>query len=391
MDGPRLADSVQNHPWVTRNGEDPLLSAEENCATLVDPPTDAEMDNAITGNMVHLLAVMKAVKSFKKLLSRKRPQIMESILGRDSRLVAPPHSIRGGSRSQETHDRRPLDRVLVTEGVHRDVDVDDEGKRIPHGLDKIPRDPSPPTPKKRGKEAPTRADSNDKQQKEKDSHPVHDDDPSRHRSLPGSRSRTFSQEDHAKGHAHDPLTDTLFLDLSSAGEDANPDDHPSHVVSESPPAVEMNIYEQAYQDEMKRILERQGQDASMYLNRRVDHREDLRSHRNILDSSKQAVKDKFTEFANKDHNHGGSQALASLVKQAQAHRAAKSGSRGEDDDNGEEEEEEEAPLTSPFAAVAARKAAERANDSTQAKAASGSASGVPGGFPSTEETPQSSE
>lgn len=48
----------QKHPWVTKGGSDPLLSAEENCSDLVDTPTKAEMDNAITGNMSQLLIVV---------------------------------------------------------------------------------------------------------------------------------------------------------------------------------------------------------------------------------------------------------------------------------------------------------------------------------------------
>jgi [calcium/calmodulin-dependent protein kinase] kinase len=46
------------HPWVTKNGEDPLLSKEENCADMVDTPTEEEMNRAITGNMKHLLVVV---------------------------------------------------------------------------------------------------------------------------------------------------------------------------------------------------------------------------------------------------------------------------------------------------------------------------------------------
>ena len=53
----RLID-LQEHPWVTRRGADPLLSAEENTADLVEPPTEEEMNQAITGNLSNLIAVV---------------------------------------------------------------------------------------------------------------------------------------------------------------------------------------------------------------------------------------------------------------------------------------------------------------------------------------------
>lgn len=48
----------QEHPWVTKQGSDPLLSEAENTKKLIDPPTDAEMERAITGNVGNLLTVV---------------------------------------------------------------------------------------------------------------------------------------------------------------------------------------------------------------------------------------------------------------------------------------------------------------------------------------------
>lgn len=45
---------------MTKRGTDPLLSAEENTATILEPPTEEEMNSAITKNMGHLLAVVSA-------------------------------------------------------------------------------------------------------------------------------------------------------------------------------------------------------------------------------------------------------------------------------------------------------------------------------------------
>lgn len=43
---------------MTKRGTDPLLSAAENTATILEPPTEEEMNSAITKNMGHLLVVV---------------------------------------------------------------------------------------------------------------------------------------------------------------------------------------------------------------------------------------------------------------------------------------------------------------------------------------------
>nr|OQO16473.1 hypothetical protein B0A51_17578 [Rachicladosporium sp. CCFEE 5018] len=139
-------DEMRGHDWITNNGEDPLLSVDENCADQVEPFTEIEINQAITGNTSNLMSIMGATTS---------------------------------------------------------------------------------------------------------------------------RAFTLPADDNAKGYAHHPLLDTAFLNIGADAE--QPDgygssDHP--VVSESPPTVDMNIYEQAYQEETKRILEAQGQQPAMHLNRR---------------------------------------------------------------------------------------------------------------------------
>ena len=49
----------KEHPWVTKQGTDPLLSAEENTAHLVEPPSEEEMNRAITGNLSNLILVVR--------------------------------------------------------------------------------------------------------------------------------------------------------------------------------------------------------------------------------------------------------------------------------------------------------------------------------------------
>ena len=51
---------LQEHPWVTRGGTDPLLSTEENCCDPVDPPNPLELNHAFTRKMSHLICVVRS-------------------------------------------------------------------------------------------------------------------------------------------------------------------------------------------------------------------------------------------------------------------------------------------------------------------------------------------
>lgn len=322
---------TQQHPWVTKNGEDPLLSAEENCAQLVEPPTETEMDHAITGNMGGVVVVMKAVRKFKELLSRKRPH--EGFLGRESRMVAPPHSVHNLSRSVDTHERRPVEGILAVEGLHRDMDVDQAVEDTAVDIDVLTMSPEP-----RGRSQHQSAESGehtDLQQSHHDSthaspRNLHEN-PQEHQERISSlaKSRTFPLDDHAKGHAHDPLTDTLFLSIGPSAEVPIESDDTVHpVVSESPGAVDGNIYEQAYQEEMQRILDDRGKSAALHLTRRVDHVESIRAHPNILSSSLERIRGpaQRAQHILADKMRGGaSGGFAALVKQARAGVGAMSG------------------------------------------------------------------
>ncbi|EMC97172.1 hypothetical protein BAUCODRAFT_69308 [Baudoinia panamericana UAMH 10762] len=324
-------EGLRQHPWVTKDGTDPLLSAEENCADLIEPPTEAEMNQAITGNMAYLMTVMRAVKRFKQAVNRKHPDRVEGIFGRQSRLVAPPTAMDPReSRSTDAHDRRPMETILVTAGVHRDVDVDDEMNRLPHDLDRMHTKPATvDIDQLTSNNMSGETEGLSKQRHESNVHRHHPStSPEAHRHTTMTRAFTLPEDDHAKGHAHDPLTDTLFLGLNqpATSDDATntnptPEINEPLIVSESPPAVELNIYEQAYQEEMQRIMERRGGEAgSMYLTRRVEHRADLRSHSSILDAPAAAArrgKEKLAQLFG--------DGLASVVKQAKQRKDREEG------------------------------------------------------------------
>lgn len=49
---------MQVHPWVTKDGLDPLLPEEENTAEIVSLPTEEEMESAITRSIGKLIVVV---------------------------------------------------------------------------------------------------------------------------------------------------------------------------------------------------------------------------------------------------------------------------------------------------------------------------------------------
>ncbi|GAB7362342.1 hypothetical protein MBLNU230_g2668t1 [Neophaeotheca triangularis] len=318
-------DGMREHPWVTKRGQDPLLSSAENCADIIEPPSQDEMDNAITGNMAHILVVMKAVKRFKKLLTSKRPQLMEAHFGRDRRIVNPPDDLRDlkpnhqvrQSRSTDADDRRPIDRVLVTEGVHRDYPLSDNLEKEPPGLNALatlssrPADDSDSDEKQRG---PSLAEDGLQMKQmpgESDARFMQRIETMKHKPFPSAPSPSDTddvqeqaaaivrrREAYAKGHAHDILSDTLFLDIGPDPGHAGPepDSTDTPIISESPSAVDENVYEQAYQEEMRRILEERGRSATLYINRRVEHREDIKRHANVVINKSRDFRDRGVAF-----------------------------------------------------------------------------------------------
>lgn len=262
---------------------------------------------------------MKAVNKFKKLVANKRPPIMSSILGEDGspRFSQPPLAMQGDvhnwthplrSKSVTTFDRHPVEGTLAVEGIHRDMDMlqdpevttpdvkEDETtkstlappKSREGGRSKAISSPPPFSPDK----APDRAlqlqlsklstDTDDEEQylAFRPKHPPNDSD----------RARSYDEVGR-RGHARDPLQDHLYLYIgpstfSGAGSNAdrratfspNGEEDFVPVVSESPGAADIDIYETAYRDEIERIGQRrkeEGKDEeepTVYLTRRVDAR-----------------------------------------------------------------------------------------------------------------------
>lgn len=331
---------------MSMNGTDPLLARDENVAAIVEP-TDEEVDAAITGNMGHLVTVVsaflcvpragvarikknhvagsersirsrarspalfrrrsvgdsadrgqvRAVKRFKQLLFRRRPERLEGILGSASRIVQPPLSMRPSglrkSKSQDADDRRPIEGALAAEGVHHNIEIDNNVRRIPQGVDRVPYEKPGFRPTiSTSRSHPTRSGmtstpSSPQLASIPDFKVVHENmshrpAPSKSISIPtGGAASSAPSTPVGKGHAHDPLQDTLFLDIGT-GDDNAPPGANAHIVSESPGAVDINVYETAYREEVDRILARQQDSPStpgagavrrptLYLTRRIEN------------------------------------------------------------------------------------------------------------------------
>jgi [calcium/calmodulin-dependent protein kinase] kinase len=200
---------------------------------------------------------MKAVNRFKSIVEKKRPRLMDSILGGQSRMVQPPLRIRNEppaplhkSKSLDAEDRRSLERVLVTEGVHRKIEV-------PEDLDGLPAKVSTTTITPINE--PVKADTSKRQKSEADT----------------------ARRNTGRGHAHDPMQDHVFIDIGPGGgnDDSQEGLTRTLTISESPGAVDHDVFAQAYKDTVEEILEqhqRKGTQPSLYMTRRVEHEESIR-------------------------------------------------------------------------------------------------------------------
>ncbi|KAF5879248.1 putative calcium calmodulin-dependent protein kinase kinase protein [Botrytis fragariae] len=267
-------DEIREHPWVTNNGTDPLLPKEENIANLVEPPSEIEVNHAITAKMRGLLAVMKAVKKFKSKMEQRRPNAISETLGKGIRVLHPSigmteqkESALHRSKSSDLEDRRLVEAALAAEGVHHDGTYPsaDGPRTMASRMDSsstIVVDEEPIVKKVQSRSI-AKTDSSNSIEK---------------------RPEFREQQSGDKGHAHDPLDEQpLYLGIGAGvGEDGDPLNEPvQELIAESPTAADFNIYDTAYQQEVDRIRAVQGHAATVYLTRRVDHKKEYKADRHM--------------------------------------------------------------------------------------------------------------
>ena len=216
------------------------------------------------------------------------------------------------SKSQDTHDRRPIDRALTTEGVHREFQIDNSNRKTPHGMNDMSylrpgfrresrKSSANNTPTTSTPSTPKHIDSFD-------GTAVHENTSNRPTlsqpiPIPGTAFASGpSTPSIGKGHAHNPLEDTLFLNIGTGG-DYEPDPDVSCIVSESPSNVDLDVYETAYEEEVQRILaQRKDQYTNrrpiLYLTRRVENLNSIRDADCIFDEGRD-TKGAFKTFVQK--------------------------------------------------------------------------------------------
>lgn len=228
---------------------------------------------------------MKAVQKFKTLLVRKRPELFAGILGSATRMVQPPLSMSrfGRSKTDDTDDRHPVEAALTSEGVHRDIPISYDLKRLPEDQDHA--EPSI-LPKWADRLNPWGTKSPPEQ--------TLDPEPS------GTGTPTLGHQNEPtlntnKGHAHNPLEDTLILGINTSTSPTTTVETPLNpgefsLVSESPSAVDINVYEKAYQEEIERLTREKldvklgnGKPSTLFLTRRVENNKEIRSNEHVTD------------------------------------------------------------------------------------------------------------
>ncbi|GAN07657.1 hypothetical protein MAM1_0170d07159 [Mucor ambiguus] len=60
-----LMQDIRNHAWVTNNGQEPMVSEEDNCHSILSEITDEDIWGAIT-SVRHIFTVVQAVAKFKR-------------------------------------------------------------------------------------------------------------------------------------------------------------------------------------------------------------------------------------------------------------------------------------------------------------------------------------
>lgn len=221
-------------------------------------------------------------------------------------------SILRKSKSQDTDNRRPVESALATEGVHHEIRIDDQNRKTPARMDSM----AYVKPGFRG-EAPRKRQisrglsaSSPNSPGLPDTKVIHDNmsfrpPPSQSTALPGVITNSGpSTPTLGKGHAHDPLEDTLFLNIGT-GEDSVPQPEEGCIVSESPSNVDMNVYEAAYEEEVQRIIAQrkdQYRRPTLYLTRRVENVKSIRDSDCIFDEGqdlRRDIKGSFKSFVTK--------------------------------------------------------------------------------------------
>ncbi|KAI0202270.1 kinase-like domain-containing protein [Astrocystis sublimbata] len=205
---------IRNHAWVTKHGEDTLLSEEENCSEFLVTPNELEVNHAFTRKMDHLICVMRAIQRFKSLTSSSRAttprivQVHKPLMAKELK-ADPPSSL---PTSQETHEAA---------GPTREKSVAEEAADLVR---------------------------------------------QRRAYLQLGQNQQHDATELEQGEEHrtpNSSKSSLFLGIGTGGDDDfRSPEMPSDVVSESPTGLDFDVYSHAFETEIKRIRSTKKKDRS---------------------------------------------------------------------------------------------------------------------------------
>ncbi|KAL7912994.1 kinase-like protein [Trichoderma velutinum] len=254
---------LREHPWVTKEGTDALLSTEENCANPVEPPNELELSRAFTRKMNHLLCVMKAIHRFRCLLSASRRR----------RGISPPTS--------EQEGRKPTG-IAITNPSIADI------------------------------------------------------------AALITQQKSILASEAGEGKTKDQETSTSdqeppFLGIGTGARDAfATDEKTPDVVSDSPTAVDFNVYDRAYEEAIKEHTKpNQAGNPILYLTKHIKEKDYFKKLENLVDeaavspSPLKAVKENSKRLLDPLPLHPGNR-LADLVSKIKVSDAPENSSKTRD-------------------------------------------------------------
>ncbi|KGQ00952.1 CAMKK/CAMKK-META protein kinase [Paracoccidioides lutzii Pb01] len=123
---------LRDHPWVTKRGSDPLLSAEENTGNFIGDLTEEEVNTAITKKIGNVLTVVRAVQKFKRLIEPENAPPMQSILGQDvePHFVQPPLSMEAPGVEFSSAHTTTQNTPLGARSIHSKTGLTDSRRQI---------------------------------------------------------------------------------------------------------------------------------------------------------------------------------------------------------------------------------------------------------------------
>ncbi|OAA38153.1 calcium/calmodulin-dependent protein kinase kinase [Cordyceps fumosorosea ARSEF 2679] len=247
-------DELREHPWITKNGTEGLLSRAENCAHKIEPPNELEISQAFTSKLDNAFAVLKAIDKFKALLSDRRSTTPTVTAAVEEATFDPAEE---KARAEEIEQLLAQRRQVLSERAWPSHDSsNDDG-----------------TPDSEG-------------------------------------------EGHTKDIGdQDPLY--LGIGTGS-GQAFNVDEETGDVVADSPSAVDYNIYDRAYEQAIKDRLEANpSAPPIMYLTKFVKETDYLKATGNIVENaicSSTAIKEQMSETGEHLYDHFSSPSTTKLAK-----------------------------------------------------------------------------